>query len=214
MSIGCALVVVGTGLLSSLPSDGHRTESQYGWEVILGLGVGMTVSTATFMNSLEVEFEDHGMHIHKRSLLLVMNCQLQLTTPAVAQGTVAQSRILGGAIAIAVSTIIMNDHMKAALEGIVSSDVLQSLYISPFTILQYGLPAEIAFRNSYIKAFSEDMTIALYVSIAAFVCSICAWHSNPPTVQERSELLAVAVKEYQESKKAERLRLQVVDGAV
>jgi hypothetical protein len=143
-----------------------------------------------------------------------MNCQLQLTTPAVAQGTVAQSRILGGAIAIAVSTIIMNDHMKAALEGIVSSEVLQSLYISPFTILQYGLPAEIAFRSSYIKAFSEDMRIALYVSIAAFLCSICAWHSNPPTVQERSELLAVAVKVYQESKKAERLRLQIVDGAV
>jgi hypothetical protein len=98
-----------------------------------------------------------------------MNCQLQLTTPAVAQGTVAQSRILGGAIANAVSTIIMNDHMKAALEGIVSSEVLQSLYISPFTILQYGLPAEIAFRSSYIKAFSEDMRIALYVSIAAFL---------------------------------------------
>jgi hypothetical protein len=143
-----------------------------------------------------------------------MNCQLQLTTPAVAQGTVAQSRILGGAIAIAVSTIIMNNHIKAALEGIVSSEALQSLYISPFTILQYGLPAEIAFRGSYIKAFSEDMRIALYVSIAAFACSICAWHSNPPTVQERSELLAVAVKEYKESKKAERLRLQVVDGAV
>jgi hypothetical protein len=62
MSIGCALVVIGTGLLSSLPSDGHRTDAQYGWEVILGLGIGMTVSTATFMNSLEVEFEDHGMH--------------------------------------------------------------------------------------------------------------------------------------------------------
>jgi hypothetical protein len=58
------------------------------------------------------------------------------------------------------------------------------------------------------------MRIALYVSITAFVCSICAWHSNPPTVQERSELLAVAVKEYQESKKAERLRFQAVDGAV
>jgi hypothetical protein len=63
MSVGCALVVIGTGLLSSLPSDGHRTKAQYGFEFIMGLGVGMTISTATFMNSLEVEFIDHGMNI-------------------------------------------------------------------------------------------------------------------------------------------------------
>jgi hypothetical protein len=108
----------------------------------------------------------------------------------------------------------MNGHMKAALEVIVSPEVLESLYISPFTILEYGLPAEIAFRSSYIKAFSEYLRISMYVSIAAFVCSLCAWQRNPPTVQERSELLAIVVKEYQENKKAERIRLQVVDGAV
>jgi len=60
MSIGTALICIGTGLLSHLPGDGHQTKAQYGWEVVLGLGLGMTVSTATFMNSLEVEFIDHG----------------------------------------------------------------------------------------------------------------------------------------------------------
>lgn len=60
MTIGTALIIVGSGLLSSLPTDGHQTNSQYGYEVLLGLGLGMTVSTATFMNSLEVEFVDHG----------------------------------------------------------------------------------------------------------------------------------------------------------
>jgi len=58
------------------------------------------------------------------------------------------------------------------------------------------------FRNSYIAAFSEDMRNAMYVSIAAFAISLCAWQKNPPTVQERSELLAVAVKSYQDEKRA------------
>lgn len=60
MIIGTALVVLGTGLMSSLPTNGNQTNSQYGYEVLLGLGMGMSISTATFMNSLEVEFIDHG----------------------------------------------------------------------------------------------------------------------------------------------------------
>jgi hypothetical protein len=60
MNAGTALMLVGTGLLSHLPADGHHINAQYGWEVLLGLGLGMSVSTATFMNSLEVEFLDHG----------------------------------------------------------------------------------------------------------------------------------------------------------
>jgi hypothetical protein len=61
MSIGTALMLVGTALLSyALPADGSHTNAQYGYQAILGLGLGMSVSTATFMNSLEVEFIDHG----------------------------------------------------------------------------------------------------------------------------------------------------------
>jgi hypothetical protein len=62
MSVGVGLVILGSGLLSSLPGDGHQVTAQYGYEVLLGLGLGMTVSTATFMNSLEVDFVDHGKH--------------------------------------------------------------------------------------------------------------------------------------------------------
>jgi hypothetical protein len=61
MSIGTALMLVGTALLSyALPADGSHTNAQYGYQAVLGLGLGMSVSTATFMNSLEVEFIDHG----------------------------------------------------------------------------------------------------------------------------------------------------------
>ena len=198
MSGGTALIIVGTALLSYLPSDGHQVKAQYGYEVLLGLGLGMTVSTATFMNSMEVEFVDHGMCL---PVFQSSTCD-QLTIPAVAQGTVAQSRIFGGAIGIAVSTIVMNNHVQDTLEGVVSSDVLQSLYKSPFTITQYGVSTEALFRESYIRAFSQDMKISMYVAIVAFVVSICAWQRHPPTVQERSELLAAAVKEYKGRKAA------------
>jgi hypothetical protein len=52
--------------------------------------------------------------------------------PTVAQGTVAQARILGGAIAIEVSTIVMTNHIQSALTGLVSDDILNIFYISSF----------------------------------------------------------------------------------
>ena len=159
----------------------------------------MSVSTATFMNQLEVEFIDHGKRW--RIFQTIFSNQyfpFELTNAqAVAQGTVAQSRIFGGAIGIALSTIIMNNHLQSTLGGIVSPSVLNALFISPFTIKQYSLETEVIFRESYIEAFSEDLRVAIYVSIAAFVVSLCAQQKHPPTVKERSELLAKAVEEYQ-----------------
>jgi hypothetical protein len=100
----------------------------------------------------------------------------------------------------------MNNHLESALKGVVSPSVLKSLFISPFTISEYDLRTEALFRDSYIKAFSEDMSIALYVAAAAFVVSLCAWQKNAPTVKERSALLAKAVEEYQNGVREAELR--------
>ncbi|KAE9375004.1 major facilitator superfamily transporter [Stipitochalara longipes BDJ] len=174
MSIATALMSIGTGLLSDLPSDGARTKSQYGWEVILGLGVGMSFSTATFATMIEAELLDN----------------------AVAQGTIAQSRILGGAIGIAASTITMNNHLQSAFERVLSPDSLQTLFISPFSIRSYGIAVESLFRETFIAIFAADMRIAMYVSIAAFVASLCAWQKNPRTIHQKIELLEAAREKY------------------
>jgi hypothetical protein len=76
---------------------------------------------------------------------------------AVAQRTAAKSHIFVGATGITVSTIIMNNHLQAALEEIISLSVLKGLFISPFTIPQYGLETGVLFREGYIKALSKDL---------------------------------------------------------
>jgi hypothetical protein len=100
----------------------------------------------------------------------------------------------------------MNNHLQSTLEGVVSPSVLKALFISPFTIKQYSLETEVLFRESYIKAFSEDLRVAMYVAAAAFLVSLCSWQKHPPTVKERSELLAKAVEEYQNGLQAAELR--------
>ncbi len=96
----------------------------------------------------------------------------------------------------------MNNNIEAALEGSVTPAVLKSLYVFPFTVLEDGIEVALKFRASYITSFKQDSYIGLYVSAAAFVCSLCIYQRNPPTVKQRSEELAAAVAAYQQSKSA------------
>lgn len=95
----------------------------------------------------------------------------------------------------------MNNHIQTSLTGIVSDEILKIFYIAPFSV-QGRVPtiALIKFRESYIDAFKQDMMISMYVAVGAFVTSLATWQSRPPTVKERSEELARAVKAYQEGK--------------
>ena len=113
-----------------------------------------------------------------------------------AQGTIAQSRILGGAIGIAVSTMTMNDHLQANFEGTISPASLQTLFISPFTIAEFGSGINLRFREAFISIFAADMRIAMYVSIAAFLACLCAWQKNPRTIHQKRELLEEAKRKY------------------
>ena len=149
--------------------------------------IGVLVSTASFMNSLKAKFVDHDKHDLSFSTAIWV-----ISSQAVAEGTVPQSPIFGGAIRIAVSTIVMNNHLQAALEGVVSPPVLKSLFIFPFTISEYDLKTEALFRKGYIKAFSEDLRVPMYVATIAFSVSLCVGPKHPPTAKERSELLAKA----------------------
>ena len=92
----------------------------------------------------------------------------------------------------------MNNHIETALKGHVSNEVLKNIYLSPFSILDYGVEAAQLFRESYIGAFAQDMRVCMYIAIVGFVTSLFIWQKHPPTVAERSALLEVAVQKYKD----------------
>jgi hypothetical protein len=63
-----AFMILGTGLLSSLPADGSFSNAQYGYEVILGVGLGITMSAVTVLTSITVQPRDHGKSLLKPPL--------------------------------------------------------------------------------------------------------------------------------------------------
>lgn len=85
LAVANSLMAVGTGLLSTLANHNGIQTKTYGFEVPLGLGMGLSISTSTLLAALQCEGQDM----------------------AVAQGIVAQARVLGGSIGIAASSAVV-----------------------------------------------------------------------------------------------------------
>lgn len=78
--IASGLQLIGVGLLSTLSEVLTAIEPQYGYQTLFGLGVGLSFASVTILTSV-------CSHPHDL---------------AVAQGAIAQARVFGGAIGIAV----------------------------------------------------------------------------------------------------------------
>lgn len=60
--IASVLIIIGSALLLNLPDSLTPPAKQWGFEALLGVGVGLKISSTTFIAILQSNFEDHGMH--------------------------------------------------------------------------------------------------------------------------------------------------------
>jgi hypothetical protein len=95
------LQLIGVGLSCSYPTDQTKTPpSQYGFEVIMGIGFGMGLTTLlTFARSVVEEkhmgkFQPNGRINYNRCFIKYI--------PAVTMGAITQIRVLGGTISLAI----------------------------------------------------------------------------------------------------------------
>ncbi|KAI0379177.1 MFS general substrate transporter [Hypomontagnella monticulosa] len=162
--------LVGTGLMSMLKDATTETKAQYGFQVLLGLGFGLSFGAGTIMASLQSQSEDL----------------------AVAQGAIAQARVFGGAIGIAICSIIFNRKVTMELGNKMDPDDMAALHHSP-TIAPW-LPEEskLLVRSVYASAFTSDINVMIGIATAGFVASVFTYEQYPPsmsTVPQAKEAL-------------------------
>ncbi|THY18951.1 MFS general substrate transporter [Aureobasidium pullulans] len=124
LAIASALMALGSGLLSTLSVHHGVQAKTYGFEVLLGLGLGLSISSSTLVAATNCERGDH----------------------AVAQGIVAQARVLGGSIGIAASSAILG--VMSTRKGVVDE------------------------RVAYTDAFSKTMWVSAVVACVALIFSV------------------------------------------
>lgn len=66
LNIACCFMMLGSGLSSTLDVSVYTQAKQYGYEVLLGFGIGLTFSTTTIIAGLNTQFIHHGMYLHPR----------------------------------------------------------------------------------------------------------------------------------------------------
>ncbi|KAH0372502.1 glycoside hydrolase family 55 protein, partial [Aureobasidium melanogenum] len=127
LAVANGLMAIGAGLLSTLTQHHGVLTKTYGFEVPLGLGIGLSISTSTLLAAVQCEAVD----------------------VAVAQGVVAQARVLGGSIGIAASSAILGSiGAKATRMDQVGDE-----------------------RLVYVKGFSKTMWVCAIVACIAVVLS-------------------------------------------
>ncbi len=127
---------------------------------------------------------------------------------AVAQGIIAQARILGGSLGIAASSTILGSVERKQLveTGLISAEQLRTLQASTkFMTLEQLLGVQ----KGYSDAFVEDMKVCAGVAAVCVLATAIVYRRHPRDVRER-------IKEQMESdrKRFERAHGGGMDGGV
>ena len=157
-NVAGGLIIIGSGLLSTLGPAVPIEPKCYGFQFIIGLGVGLTFSSISLMTSLETRFATH----------------------AVAQGIVAQARVLGGSIGIAASNAIFDVTCRERLSGILTTRQIADLQTSTQVLRTLDEAGRAAVEEAYSEAFDRSLRVCLYIGAANMVVNLLTWQRNPP----------------------------------
>ncbi|KAK3330517.1 major facilitator superfamily domain-containing protein [Apodospora peruviana] len=166
--IASGLQVLGLGLLYGYTGPDSPTQIRFmlGFTAIYGLGVGLCFAACTMIAAIEARNDDL----------------------ATAQGAVAQSRIFGGALGLAVCTVLFNEKLQRALGPGSGSSLspadLDELHRSPIAVVHLSAESQLEVKAVYFGAFRNQMLTMLVVAIAAALVSFGTYRARPSPIIE------------------------------
>lgn len=161
--------VIGLGLLTTFDAPSSPVAPQFAYQAIFGLGIGLTFSSATILTKIQAAGRDH----------------------AVAQGAMAQVRVLGGAVGLVICNVIFNIHLEAINKELSSAEI-DALHRSPLALVNRGGTAEEEVKEVFSTSFQSMVWVMFWVSVAGFVASLCTWEMNPTPLSELDEAAAAS----------------------
>ncbi|KAI5295853.1 hypothetical protein KEM52_006696 [Ascosphaera acerosa] len=163
VAAGCAILLVGLGLMHTIGDGENIAPKIYGFEVLVGLGLGLVISTTTVMIKLSASIED----------------------AAAAQGLMSQSRLLGGNFGLAIATVVLNKHLVHDLQGTVPPDEIAMVRRSLLAVKKLNIFQQLAVRQSFVNSFRTDIMLCMVVTGVAILFCALTWERHPATVQDK-----------------------------
>ncbi|KAK3501075.1 putative MFS multidrug transporter [Neurospora crassa] len=162
--VGSVFQLIGVGLTCLLPTlpikgadDAHVPASQYGFEAIMGIGFGSTLSTILTLAPLVVDATD----------LPVM------------MGALTQVRVLGGTISLAVCSTLLNNHVESRLPSLLDPSRVTEISESLSAIQNLPSEEQIAVRSIYAEGYNKQNILLTAFSGIAFISCLLLWERPP-----------------------------------
>lgn len=152
-----ALQLLGVGLTTRLDGPDSSKAALYGFQVIVGFGIGLCFSAATTSVSLQVSRADL----------------------ATAHGVISQARLFGGYLGISICTVIFSYHSQKYLNGKISDEVMHKLQLNPTEIRHLSTQDQEVVKGVYAGAFTEEVKVMLYICGAMFFASLFTLERHP-----------------------------------
>lgn len=182
-------MLVGCGLFSITPDSFNVPQILYASQVVAGFGAGVSLTVTTFLISLNADFQDH----------------------AIGQGLIAQARIVGGTLGVAMGSAIFGNHL-ASLTSILTPEQITTLYRNPGYAATLGVQQQIAVRQAFASSFDQSLRICTYIAAVSLVVSLFVWQRHPPSIQERKAQQEAAIMAERSSAGSSEARLEAGEG--
>lgn len=164
--VAALLQTIGLALMGTLSTTQTKVPSaQYGYQVILGLGIGFSLSSIIIAAPTVIKDKDTGNYLPEKP------CSQLLMFPAVFMGALAQFRILGGCLGLAVCTNVLNNNIKSESSRLTTQQ-LNDLLKSAQTIK--ALPPDLRenVRQAYAQGYNEEMQVLIAFAGAAVISTL------------------------------------------
>ncbi|CBF75171.1 hypothetical protein AN3884.2 [Aspergillus nidulans FGSC A4] len=145
-SAAAALQIVGLGLLYSVPTDSPLSAALYGYQTLIGTGVGMSLATAI------------------------------LTVPSlVRENGMLQFRVLGGAVGLSVATNLLNNAVQDRLQGQIGPDVLHRIMEDISSMVSLPDSTQMSIRDAFADGYQRQLLMVLGFCAAEILALGMMW---------------------------------------
>ncbi|KAL2200416.1 drug resistance transporter EmrB/QacA subfamily [Corynascus similis CBS 632.67] len=135
---------------------------QYGYEAIMGVGFGLTLSTVLTLGQLLVRKEDAG----------------------VVMGALTQVRVLGGTVALAICSAVLSNHLRHNLVEVITLAEFQEIAESLGAINKLGPERVARVRLEFAEGYRRQFQLLTGFSGAALLAALFLSSGHPITVRD------------------------------
>ncbi|KAL8805180.1 MAG: hypothetical protein Q9200_005536 [Gallowayella weberi] len=163
--VAASLQILGLALMTTLSTTQRSfPPAQYGYEIIMGFGFGLSISTLIMAISIVVNQQDG----------------------AVTMGAIAQARTMGGSIGISICTNLLNNHVKDGLKGQLTKQQVSGLLASARTIAKLPREMQPVVQRIYSEGYRQQAISLTTFSAVALLVVFLMWERKPRRIPEKT----------------------------